>query len=276
MLIRRFPRVLAAAVVILTALAGFQGANASSPLTVAVLVPPGVPAGFDAPVIIRAEGDTPELASLDFEASGGQIIGVVSLNAIGPGVAEGTIYVRRDVPGDASIIVRSQGVETARGTVRFAAYGQITVSATLAAGAHASARTWRFEVVDSAGAVVSSLSPGTSGDSPTGAATSPWLPYGSYTVRQVLGNDTRPSCGTGAFYAISSPLDGTTTVTLAGPAAAAAFALLPCPEAPASLSVSSMPSGVAIRRAVSSTGVNARRRCRDRPCRPTPAAPGPR
>ncbi len=238
MQIRRLPRTLAAVAVLIAALAGYHSAQASSLLTITVLVPPSVPAGFDAPVIIRAEGDQPELASLDYEANGGQITGVVSLNTIAPGVAEGTVYLRRDVPGDASVTVKSQGAVAARGTVRFAAYGQITVTATLAAEAHASARTWRFDVVDSSGAVVDSLSPGTSGDSPTGTATSAWLPYGSYTVRQVFGNDTLPSCSAGVFYAISSPTGGTTAVVLSGSSASAAFELRPCADAPTSLGVS--------------------------------------
>ena len=238
MQIRRFPRTLAAVVVLVAALAGYQSANASSLLTVSVLVPPTVPAGFEAPAIIRVEGDQPELASLDYDISGGQIVGAVSLNAIAPGVAEGTVYVRRDTTGEATVTVRSQGVVAARGTVRFAAYGQITVGATLAADAHASARTWRFEVVDAAGAVVDSISAATSGDSPTGTATSAWLPYGSYTVRQVLGNDTRTSCTAGVFYAISSPAGGSTAVTLSGISANATFELRLCADAPASLGVS--------------------------------------
>jgi len=238
MQIRRFLRALAASVALLAAMAASQSANASSLLTVRVLVPTAVPAGFDAPVIIRAEGDQPELASLDYEVSGGQIVGAVPLNSIAPGVAEGTVYVRREAPGDATLTVRSQGVVTAVGAVHFAAYGRITVSATLAASAHASARTWRFEVVDATGAVVDSVSAGTSGDSSTGSATSVWLPYGSYTVRQVLGNDTRTSCNPGTFYAITSPAGGTTAVVLAGLSAGADFALNPCADAPTSLGVS--------------------------------------
>lgn len=235
---RNIFRALAATTVFGATLLAFQATSASSMLAVSVISPRPVPAGFDTALTVRAEGDQPELAKLEYVASGGEIVGVVSLNAVGAGVAEGNVLVRRDTPGEVTLVVKSAGVVVASGSAKFASYGQIQVSATLDADAHASARTWLFEVVDAAGAVVDTVSLGTSGGAPTGTADSSWLPYGAYTVRQVLGNDTRASCGGGAFYAVSSPVGGTASVQLSARSVSAAFALEPCEGLPVSLGVS--------------------------------------
>lgn len=235
---RNIVRAFVATMVFGATLLAFQAASASSVLTVSVISPRPVPAGFDTALTVRAEGDQPELAELEYVVSGGDVLGVISLNAVGAGVAEGNVYVRRDTPGEVTLVVRSAGVVVASGSAKFASYGQIQVSATLDADAHASARTWLFEVVDASGSVIDTISLGTSGGAPTGTADSAWLPYGAYTVRQVLGNDTRTSCGAGAFYAVSSPAGGASSVQLSARGVSAAFGIEPCEDAPASLGVS--------------------------------------
>lgn len=235
---RQISRVFAAAIMFGASLLAFQAASASSMLKVSVISPRPAPAGFETALTVRAEGDQPELADLEYVVSGGELVGAVSLNAVAPGVAEGNVYVRRDTPGEVTLTVQSGGATVASGTAKFASYGQIEVSATLAADAHASARTWRFELLDLSGQVVDTVSLATSGDNPTGTAYSAWLPYGAYTVRQVLGKDTATSCRAGAFYAVASPAKGETSVQLGALSASAAFTIEPCEGAPASLAVS--------------------------------------
>jgi len=214
---------------------GFHAAGASSLLRVTVLPGEPVPAGTEAALTVRATGDQPELASLSYDVEGGELTGAVVLNAVAPGVADAVVLIRRTTPGDAVLTVSANGATLATGVAHFSAVGSVRVSVTLAADAHASARTWRFEVSDSSGTAVANLSVGTSGAAPTGAGLTPALPYGRYTVRQLLGNDTRTSCSDGAFYAVAS---AAAAVELAGPAANVAFQLLPCPGAPTRLNVS--------------------------------------
>lgn len=213
---------------------GFHAAGASSLLRVTVLPGEPVPAGTEAALTVRATGDQPELASLSYEVEGGELTGAVGLNAVAPGVADAVVLIRRATPGDAVLTVRTNGATLATGVAHFSAVGSVRVSVTLAADAHASARTWRFEVSDSSGTAVANLSIGTSGTAPTGVGVTPALPYGRYTVRQLLGNDTRTSCSDGAFYTVASAATG---VELAGPAADVAFQLRPCPGAPTRLNV---------------------------------------
>lgn len=220
------------------AVLGYGRASASANLSVTVVPPASVPAGMDAPLTVRAEGERAEGARLEYSVSGGSIAGVISLNAAGDGVAEATVYVHRDAPGEATLSVARDGVVVATGVARFAPYGQIVVSATLPAEAHASARTWRFEVVSDGGQVMETLSLGTSGAAPTGSATSSWLPYGQYTVRQIFGNDTRTSCAPGIFYAATSPAGAATGVGLRGLQSGVAFTLRACEDAPTSLGAS--------------------------------------
>lgn len=214
-------------------------ARASSALVVSVepsaasFVP-----GTDAVLFIRARGESPALANLSFAVEGGTLSGAVALNEVSPGVAEGAAFVRRDTPGDVTLTVLMGGYAVSRGVAHFAAVGRIEVRVTLAADAHAAARTWRFEVVDPTGAIVESLSAGTSGDAPTGVAQTAPLPYGRYTVRQLLGNDTRLACSAGIFYEVSAPAGGAATVDLASGAAVASFAIRPCADAPRDLGVS--------------------------------------
>src|SRR5947207_2522032 len=81
------------------------------------------------------------------------------------------------------------------------AANSIAVRLTMDAPADAAARTWRFEVADDAGAVVSTLSLNAIAGAPS-TALSPALSPGHYTVRQLLGHDTATGCVSGALWAV--------------------------------------------------------------------------
>lgn len=110
--------------------------------------------------------------------------------------------------------------------------GQVTVQVSLQAGPTASARTWRFEVVTSTGAVVQTISLGTNGAAPTASEASMALPYGSYTVRQILGNDTKTACDAISFYEVSSPAGAQAVAELTSPRTTVAFVIRPCAALP--------------------------------------------
>lgn len=110
--------------------------------------------------------------------------------------------------------------------------GQIAVQVTLQAGLTAAARIWRFEVVDPAGTVVQTLSLGTNGASPTATEPSTALPFGAYTVRQILGNDTKLACDAASFYEVASPARAQTTLELGSPRVTVAFVIRPCAALP--------------------------------------------
>jgi hypothetical protein len=193
-----------------------------------------VPAGSDGVVIVRLESQQADLPGLTFDAAGGEITGIVPLNSTGAGTAEGALHVRRDTPGTAHVTASFGGSVLAESDLRFAQMGAVGVSVTLDAGPDAAARTWQFEVTNPSGALVTRLSVGTSGDKPTASAVTPPLPYGFYTVRQVLGNDTKLACAGGAFYELTAPVSGETTLQLDSSSANAAFTIKPCGELPAS------------------------------------------
>jgi hypothetical protein len=195
------------------------------------------PAGADAAFSVRVEGQTTALPSFDYSIEGGSLSGVLPPNPIAANVAEGTVFVNRATPGIARVTVSFAGEVLATAEARFGAVGLLQVQATLDAGPDAAARTWRYEVVNTSGQVVSTLSLSTSGDDPTGVASTAAIPHGSYTVRQVLGGDTRTSCAPGAFYAVTAPAGAATTVQLATETATVAFTIRPCPDLPASLEV---------------------------------------
>lgn len=209
-------------------------AGAAPELSVAVYpTSPFFAPGSDALLIVRAEGDEPDLATLEFTVEGGVISAVLSLNLVSPRVAEGVVFIRRDSPGEATLTVFRDGAIMARGTAVFGASGRITVSASVDAGSGAAGRTWRFEVVDAAGTVADTLSLSTSGDAPTGSAQSAALPLGRYTVRQILGSDTGLACSRGAFYEVTAPAGAATMVDLAASEVAVQFAIRLCPGTPA-------------------------------------------
>lgn len=115
--------------------------------------------------------------------------------------------------------------------------GAISIKVTLEAGPEAAARTWRFEVLNSAGAVVETLIAATSGEALSSTVSTGAISHGVYTVRQVLTNDTKANCEGGAFYEVAAPAGGSANVELAGPSLNVAFTIRPCSALPRSLAV---------------------------------------
>lgn len=115
--------------------------------------------------------------------------------------------------------------------------GAISINLTLQAGPDAAARTWRFEVVNTSGTVVETLTAGTSGDRLATTVTTGAIPRGFYTVRQVLTNDTKATCDGGAFYEVTAPVGASTVVELAGSALGVQFVIRPCAALPRNLEV---------------------------------------
>lgn len=196
-----------------------------------------VPVGGTAIFRIRVEGQTTTLPSFNFDVDGGALAGIASLDPTAANVAEGSVFVTRDSEGTARLTVRLGGQALATAEVRFARLGSVSVTVNLQADADAAARTWRYEVLSASGQVIASLTANTSGDSPVHRVTTAQLPYGFYTVRQVLGSDTRTACGSGAFYEVTAPTGAATTIELAAAAANVDFVIRPCPDLPRDLNV---------------------------------------
>lgn len=207
-----------------------KASHAASPWTVTI-TPAAVtyPAGTDATFIVHVDGTGTQLPSFEYTAEGGTIDSAPQLQAVSTTAAEARVQVRRNSGGTASLSAEFGGQTLATGNATFAALGAITINVTLQADDTAAARTWRFEVIDPTGKAVSTLNASTSGDALTGTATTPLLPYATYTVRQVLGNDTATACSAqGAFYAVTSPAGASTAVSLSSAAASAEFEITPC------------------------------------------------
>ncbi len=212
-------------------------AAAQLPFTVSASAPSIVEPGATAPVTVRIEGQVSALPSFIYDVEGGDLVGVLAPVPVAAGVAEATAFITRATPGTARLHVSFAGQRLATAEVRFAAPSSIRVETLLDAGPDAAARTWRYEVVSPAGAVVATLQVSTSGDAPLGAAESAPLPPGIYAVRQVLGSDTALSCAGDAFYAVASPAGAVQVVdTSAGPATVR-FTITPCPGLPSDLEV---------------------------------------
>ncbi|MEJ5220548.1 MAG: hypothetical protein WHT63_00915 [Tepidiforma sp.] len=234
---RRIVALLAAAAAAFAALAALPAA-AQIPFAVSAIAPAPVQPGQQAAVTIRIEGQVATLPGFIYDVQGGTLVGVLAPTPVAANVAEGTVFVRRDTPGTASLSVSFAGQVLASANVTFAAAtGAIRVETLLDAGPDAAARTWRYQVVDAAGAVVAELQVGTSGDAPLGAAVAEGLPAGAYAVRQVLGADTALACAPGAFYAVSQPAGAVATVTLGASPVTVRFTIVPCPDLPAGLEV---------------------------------------
>jgi hypothetical protein len=195
------------------------------------------PVGGDGIFVVRLDGAFSAFPSFDYQVQGGTLTGVVALNSTGPASAEGTVHVTRDTAGTALLTVSLSGQALATAEGRFVPMGQVQVRVKLDAGIDAAARTWRFEVLNTSNQVVASLSGGTSGDAPVANFTSAALPYGFYTVRQVLGSDTSTACIGSAFYEVIAPVSASTTVELAGATVQAAFEIRPCAALPGDLQV---------------------------------------
>lgn len=226
-------------VIFLVLLAAFLVANAgptSAAPAYTVAVSPSAStfaAGGDGVFIVRLEGGLSVFPSFDYEVEGGTLTGVVALNPTGPTTAEGSVHVTRSTPGTARLNVSLGGRALGSAEATFAPVGQVQVRVQLDAGIDAAARTWRFEVVNTSDQVVATLSAGTSGDAPVATVSSGALPYGFYTVRQVLGSDTGTACTGGAFYEVVAPVSAATTVELAAANAVVPFEIRPCAALPA-------------------------------------------
>lgn len=215
------------------ALAAYGPAVAVQPLRVSVTPQAAAfTTGTDAAFAIRVEGPGASLTNFEYVVEGGTISGVVPPNPIAANVAEGTVFVQRDDPGAARLTVLAAGEVLGTGEARFGAFGQVQVRTTLDAGPGAAARTWRYEVLDDSGQVVSIISLGTSGDAPVGSGSSAVLPHGRYTVRQVLSSDTSTSCVPGAFYEVAAPAGASIAVELDRPAATIEFRVTVCGDQP--------------------------------------------
>jgi hypothetical protein len=110
-----------------------------------------------------------------------------------------------------------------------AAANTIAVQLTMDAPASSAARTWRFEVADESGAIVSTFSLNAiAGTASVALAKAPGA--GVYTVRQLLGHDTAARCGDGAFWAVTAPAAGVAEVQVSEDApVAVSFVVAPCP-----------------------------------------------
>ena len=106
--------------------------------------------------------------------------------------------------------------------------GTIDVTFTLEAEPPVAARTWAFEVVDSADDVVARIVLTTADAQLRVTARSSPLPHGAYSVRQVLTDDDRTECGPGALYAVVTPPGGSLSLRLERPVALAQFVVTIC------------------------------------------------
>ena len=235
-------RLAMAALAAATLTAGFalhaSASHAASPWTVTISAAAATyPAGSDATFLVHVDGVGAQLPSLDYVAEGGTVDTAEPLHSVSSTAAEAQVSVSRDSGGSASLSATFGGQTLATGHATFAAMGAVTVNVTLDAGVDAAARTWRFQLADASGNVVSTLDASTSGDALTGTATTALLPYGTYAVKQLLGNDTALACANNAFYAVMSPTGASTTVTLSNASAAAAFTIKPCDAPKQSVSI---------------------------------------
>lgn len=208
-------------------------ASAAESYTVTISAPPSpVAPGQTAVFRIRVDGQTANLPSFVYDVQGGALTGVASLDPTAANVAEGAAFVSRESAGTATLNVRLGSAILATGSVQFGATGSLSVRVNLNAGLDAAARTWRYEILSTSGQVVATLTANTSGDGPSDTVTATNLPYGFYTIRQVLGGDTRTSCTGGAFYQVQAPTAAETTIELSSASASVTFTIAPCPALP--------------------------------------------
>lgn len=122
--------------------------------------------------------------------------------------------------------------------------GRIAIAVNLEADAAGAARTWRFEVADSNGAVVRSVSIPLSGEAPSVAMAIDDLPSGDYEVRPVLSSDLGLECANGALFRVSS---GAAPVPVGPGGTGASFTITPCGASASSAILASVPSNDPIR-----------------------------
>ena len=205
-------------------------AHAQSGLSVTITSPAGeVAAGRDGVLTVTAIGTNPSGVELDYRVEGGEISGVLSLNETAPGAAQASVHVTRGTPGDATLIASHDGLELARATLTFVPGAPLALALHLDAPANAAARTFYFEVLDANGRLIDVVRLGTSGDAPTGAASTLPLPLADYLVRPAPGRDVGASCEGGTFYAMT-PAAGVQVAL--GTDWVASFEVRPCAALP--------------------------------------------
>lgn len=192
------------------------------------------PAGGDGVLTVHVEAaDVSKLPALTYDVEGGEIVNIRALLPVSTTAAEGAVHVTRPTAGVVRLKATFAGSELGTAEARFADMGTVRLNVALTgAGPDAAARTWRFEVRNTSGILVQTLQAGTNGDDLTTSVSTNPLPYGVYSVRQVLGNDTKLACGNGAFYAVTAPIGGETTVDLAAATANVDFTIALCAGAP--------------------------------------------
>jgi len=201
-------------------------AQAQVTITVApVYAPIGV--GEEAPFLVRVSGAEAAALDIRYDVEGGVLVGLLAPSQVSSDTFEAVAYVRRDTPGTVTLRA-SVGNASARASADVILAGRIRVQLTIYDVVEGASRTWPFEIVDAAGAVVARVVVAASGGFP-GAADSILLPYGIYTVRQVLGADTGLSCSEGTFFAVRWPEGAAVSVVVSGPRSIAEFAVDVCP-----------------------------------------------
>lgn len=231
----RLPRgalVLAAVAVLVAPLPVFLSvparAQAGPTITVTpVRAPIGV--GEEAPFLVRVTGADPAALDLRYEVEGGILVGLLAPAQVGPETYEAMVYVRRDTPGTVTLTV-FLGTARVSASVEAILAGRIRVRLVVHDVVGGASRSWPVEVVDGAGTTVAQLLAASGGGVP-GESDSPLLPYGTYLVRLVRGNDTGLSCEEGRFFAVRAPAGGAVAVTIAGPRSEVAFSVDVCPVA---------------------------------------------
>ncbi|MGK2966478.1 MAG: hypothetical protein ACSLFM_12865 [Tepidiformaceae bacterium] len=213
--------------------AGHQGAtvtHAQEPVGVTILAPalPTDP-GADAVFILIVTGDDPASALVQLDVDGGQLMQQLGLTEAEPGLATSTVWIRRELPGFATLTATASG-RSASASAAFGAGAAVQVALFVQGPEDAAARSWLFEVVDASGAVVSELFTFTSGDAPATTVTSDLLVAGTYTIRPAVDDTLTPSCADGGFYELLIPDSGATTVTLGESGTVVVeFVIAPCP-----------------------------------------------
>ncbi len=233
---RIFAPLLAFAIAVLSqSLLPAPAANAASPYTVTISsLAAAFPAGGDGVLTVHVEApDVSKLPSFTYDVEGGEIVNIGALTPVSSTAAEGAVHVTRSTAGIVRLQASFAGSSVAFAEARFADMHALRVNVALTgAGPDAAARTWRFEIRNASGLLVETLQAGTSGDDLTTSVASAPLPYGMYTIRQVLGNDTRFACGGGAFYAVTAPAGAETTIELSASVDSVNFVIALCADAP--------------------------------------------
>lgn len=195
-------------------------------LSVAPLAAP-IGVGEEAPFLVRVSGIDHAALDLRYAVEGGVLVGLLAPAQVGPSTFEAVAYVRRDIPGTVTLRV-SLGELSASASVEAILAGRVRVRLLVQDVVEGASRTWPFEVVDTAGVVVDRVNVAASGGFP-GFADTILLPYGTYTVRQILGLDTGLECEDGRFFAVRQPPGAVLTVGVRGPRSEVEFVVDVCP-----------------------------------------------